>query len=224
MAFPSLATWVYFIWLAQSATAIQQGAMAVGKTVQFAFPILWVLTVQRRRVFPRPLGTRGVVEGAAFGASVGAAMLVVYHLWLKPAGFLAVAETAVARKLAGLAVDSLWEFVALGTFYSLVHSFLEEYYWRWFVYGQMRQWLPVPAAIPVASAGFMAHHALVLGFYFGWFSPVTALFCLAVGIGGAFWAWLYQRSGFLLGPWMSHLLVDGAIFVVGYDLARPLFH
>lgn len=42
---------------------------------------------------------------------------------------------------------------------------------------------------------------------------------LAVAVGGAFWAWLYHRSGSLLGPWISHMLVDAAIFGVSYQLA-----
>jgi uncharacterized protein len=36
--------------------------------------------------------------------------------------------------------------------------------------------------------------------------------------GGAFWAWLYHRSGNLIAPWLSHALIDAAIFTVGYDL------
>jgi uncharacterized protein len=53
-------------------------------------------------------------------------------------------------------------------------------------------------------------------------SPWTWLFSLSVAVGGAFWAWLYQRTGSLYGPWLSHLLVDAAIFLVGYDLASDL--
>jgi membrane protease YdiL (CAAX protease family) len=33
-----------------------------------------------------------------------------------------------------------------------------------------------------------------------------------------FWAWLYDRTGSLLGPWMSHLIIDAGIFWVGYEL------
>ena len=48
------------------------------------------------------------------------------------------------------------------------------------------------------------------------------LLSAAVAIGGAFWAWLYERSGSLVGPWMSHLLVDAGIFLVGFDLVRGM--
>jgi membrane protease YdiL (CAAX protease family) len=68
----------------------------------------------------------------------------------------------------------------------------------------------------------MAHHVILLATYFGWSSPWTYAFSLAVAVGGAVWAWLYERSGSLVGPWLSHLVVDAAIFLVGYDLARDL--
>ena len=42
-------------------------------------------------------------------------------------------------------------------------------------------------------------------------SSCVALALLAV-------AWLYRRSGSLVGPWLSHLLVDAGIMVIGYDL------
>jgi membrane protease YdiL (CAAX protease family) len=59
---------------------------------------------------------------------------------------------------------------------------------------------------------------LVLAKYFGWDSPATWLFSAGVAIGGVVWAVVYQRSKSLLGPWLSHLLVDAAIFAIGWDL------
>jgi membrane protease YdiL (CAAX protease family) len=97
---------------------------------------------------------------------------------------------------------------------------LEEYYWRWFVFGQLRRWIPVGAAIAVSSLAFTAHHVLVLRFYFGGFSLPTGILSLAVASGGVFWAWLYQKSGSLYGPWLSHALIDAALFLIAYDLMR----
>jgi membrane protease YdiL (CAAX protease family) len=48
------------------------------------------------------------------------------------------------------------------------------------------------------------------------------VFSLAVAVGGAVWAWLYDFSRSLIGPWLSHMLVDIGIFVIGYDLARDI--
>ena len=64
----------------------------------------------------------------------------------------------------------------------------------------------------------MAHHVIVLARYFGWGSPMTIAFSLGVAIGGVVWAELYRRSGTLLGPWLSHALVDAAIFIIAFHL------
>ena len=62
----------------------------------------------------------------------------------------------------------------------------------------------------------------MLGTYFGWDSFWTYFFSLATAVGGAFWAWLYERSGSIYGPWASHLLMDAGIFGLGYDLIRSV--
>ena len=65
----------------------------------------------------------------------------------------------------------------------------------------------------------MAHHVIVLGVWFPdhvWAGVVP--FSLCVAGGGAVWAWLYERTGSVYGPWISHMIVDAAMFVVGYDL------
>ena len=63
LAFPALLTWVYFVALAQSAAAVQQAAYALGKVVQFGFPLVWVLAVQRRRLHWQGPGRAGTVAG-----------------------------------------------------------------------------------------------------------------------------------------------------------------
>ena len=129
---------------------------------------------------------------------------------------------AIRSKIRGLGVDRLWKFIALGAFYAVFHSLLEEYYWRWFVFQRLRRLWPLTSAIGLSSIAFMAHHVILMAVFFGWSSPWTYFFSLSVAVGGAVWAWLYARSGSIYGPWLSHLLVDAAIFLIGYDLAKDL--
>lgn len=224
LLFPSLLTLAYFVWLAEAGAA-KQVVYAAGKLLQFAFPLVWVLLVRRGSLAASPLGGQGVLIGLAFGALVVAAMVILYGAILKPRGFFdgRVRDEAIA-KIRQFGLTKLWRYAALGVFYSLGHSFLEEYYWRWFVFGQLRNLTSLLPAVLISSLGFMAHHVILLGVYFGWRSPASYVFSLAVAIGGAAWAWLYADSGSLLGPWLSHLLVDAAIFVIGYDLARDVLN
>ncbi len=220
MVFPALITWIYFIALAGSSPGLQQAAYGVGKAVQFLFPVVWVALFYRQRICFRTSGRAGLIEGLAFGAAVFIAALLLYHGWLKPAGYLVQATDTVREKIAAFHVDGPWPYLAMAVFYSVFHAFLEEYYWRWFVFAELRRLMPVAAAIAVSAVGFTLHHVLVLGFYSGWLSVATWFFSAAVAVGGAYWAWLYHRSGSLYGPWVSHLMIDAVIFAVGYDLVK----
>ena len=75
-------------------------------------------------------------------------------------------------------------------------------------------------ALLISSLGFMAHHVLLLATYFSWSSPAMYFFSLSVAVGGAAWGWLYERTGSLYGAWFSHLLVDAAIFVIGFAIVH----
>jgi membrane protease YdiL (CAAX protease family) len=222
LVFPTLFAAVYFIGLAGCQPALQRTVYAACKVVQFGFPLVWVFGVQRRKVkWERP-GTAGIAEGLLFGTIVLGIMVAVYHLALKPAGLLAPAAGPVREKIAAFGIDGLAKYVALGGFLSGIHSFLEEYYWRWFCFGQLQRLLSWKPAAAISSVGFMGHHVIVLATYFGWASPLSYLFSLAVAAGGAYWCWAFRRTGSLAGPWLGHLLIDVAIFLVGYDLIGGL--
>ena len=215
---PSLVTWAYFFQAESAAAAAQVSIFGVVKAVQFALPIVWVLFVQRGAVRLRPANLRGVGLGLAFGIAVAIAGALVYQYALRDADFFAAAAGEIREKIDGWAIDRVWEYAALGVFYTACHSFLEEYYWRWFVFGQLRNLTSTQVAIVVSSLGFMAHHVLILGKYFGFDHWAAWLLSLCVAVGGAFWAWLYDKTDSLLGPWLSHLLVDAAIFLIGYQI------
>ena len=160
--------------------------------------------------------------GLLFVLLVLAAMQALYYGYLKTSPLLARAPAEIGDKLTGLGIRSPVQFLALASFYSLLHSLLEEYYWRWFVFGLLSRISSLVLAIGLSSAAFMAHHVLVIGQYFKGFGATTWFFSFCVGIGGAVWAWLFHRSQTLYGPWLSHMLVDAGLMWIGYDLWRTV--
>ncbi|MFV1967525.1 MAG: lysostaphin resistance A-like protein [Pirellulaceae bacterium] len=223
LIFPTIVTLAYFVVLAGSPPAIQQAVYGIGKVLQFGFPAVWVFVVLRKRFRWSSPKRTGLQPGFIFGLLVLIAMLALYHVLLKPSGFFDGPGDEVRAKIVSLGLNNLAAYVGTGVFYAICHSFLEEYYWRWFVFGRLRLYVPLWTAVIMSSLGFMAHHVILLATYFGWTCPATYLFSIAVAIGGAMWAWIYERSGSLYGPWLSHCLVDAAIFILGYDLAQNLF-
>lgn len=221
LAFPSLLTLLYFVALADAPRPVQQGVYLAGKALQFGLPLAWLLRRAPRPWRPAWPSGRGALLGLAFGLLVLVAGLALYHLVLAPWHVLDGAPAAAIRaKVAGLGVDGPWRFLALGVFYSLVHSAAEELYWRGFVLGGLRHACRPGPALLWSSVGFAAHHVVLLAVFFGLGSPWTWALSLAVAAGGGFWGWLYLRSGSLVGPWLGHLLVDAAIFATGWELVR----
>lgn len=224
--FPTLLTFVYFV-AAKNDPILQKSAYAVGKGIQFLFPALFTFFALRGRIsLPRLSDAvsswRGVVIGALFGLAVLIAAVSGAEIFasgpLAPA--MSGLEANLGVRLDGAGLRTPGAYILLAVFYSAIHSGLEEYYWRWFVFGELKKRLRTVSAALIASAGFSLHHILVVGDYFGYASPLTWVATLAVFCGGLVWSALYVKSGSILGPWLSHGLIDAAIFIVGY---RVLF-
>ncbi len=223
--FPLGMTYLYFVVLAadpENSWLLQ--AYSAGKLLQFPFPLVYVFLFHRHR-FPQPRRSAGGIGlGVAFGVLVGLFIVGAYWGWLKHSDLIARTPANLWDKVRGFGLATPLGFLFLGIFICLIHSGLEEYYWRWFVFGWMNDYLPTWLAILLSSVAFMLHHVVVLWVYFpDHFWSVAVLFSLFVAVGGGVWAWIYGRSGSLWGPWISHVLADVAILIVGYDLIRGYF-
>src|SRR6185436_16705399 len=154
-------------------------AYAACKVLQFAFPLIWVLGVERGRppknLTPWPPlpshtlppgrgGTgAGLLAGLLSGLGFAAFLLILWKTLIAGGPLAARAAQAASAKLAGFGIETAVGYLLLAVFYSVLHSLLEEYYWRWFVFGHLRRFLPVSLAAVLSSLVFMSHHVLVVG-------------------------------------------------------------
>ncbi|MGA2259196.1 MAG: hypothetical protein ABSG53_31370, partial [Thermoguttaceae bacterium] len=112
--FPSLATWLYFVVLSQNPSAAVQATYCTEKVLQFAFPLVWVMIVQRQELRLAMPSAAGVAEGLALGVAVLSATLLLYFFWLKPAGYLAAAVGPIRAKATELGMGSPARFILGG--------------------------------------------------------------------------------------------------------------
>jgi membrane protease YdiL (CAAX protease family) len=219
MAGPTLATWLYFRTFAEAPW--MPVLYAALKVAQFALPVAWLGVAGPAAWRPalRPGG--GLGAGVATGVAMAAAVAGLAAPMMS-SDLAAAAGPRIAARLHALGVATPARYLLLAVFLAAVHSFLEEYYWRWFVHGRLRARLGPAAATAASSLSFMSHHVVVLATFAGAarFWPATAALSLAVAAAGAVWAWLYERGGGLVAPWVSHLVADAAILAVGWGLAR----
>jgi membrane protease YdiL (CAAX protease family) len=227
MTFPTVMAWFYFVGVAagkntssaQGPNPALQVSFALGKCVQFAFPLVFLWLFDRKSLKRSAPSWRGLVLGLGFGLLVGAIIFLAYQLGFKEILEKKGVPARVRAKVVEFGLDTPTGFLLLAGFVSLLHSALEEYYWRWFVFGRLRRLVPVGLAIAISSLAFMGHHLIVLAVYMpGLKAFVTLVLPLSLGIamGGAVWAWLYQRTGSIIAVWISHVLSDAGIMAVGY--------
>jgi membrane protease YdiL (CAAX protease family) len=161
--------------------------------------------------------------GVAFSAAVVAAGMALFHLALDDLPKFAAASEMIHAKIAAYGIDSSLKYFLLAGFYSLFHSLLEEYYWRWFVFRQLRHKMALWPAAVISAIAFTLHHIIVLGVFFQGAPWLVALLAGAIAVGGIFWAWLFDRSDSVFDTWPSHLLIDAGLFVgIGFPLVRHL--
>jgi membrane protease YdiL (CAAX protease family) len=231
MTFPTVVAWTYFVALAgpsdshskESPTGRGNSPVQIvysaGKILQFSFPVIFLYFVDPRSLQPSRLRFNGLDLGIGFGLSVGAGLFILYRAGLRSWLIEIGAAHQIRHKIEDFECGTPMRYLGLAIFLTVGHSLLEEYYWRWFVFGRLRRLLSLLLAITMSSLAFMAHHVIVLGRFFpNDFWNGTVPFSLGVAVGGGFWAWLYDRCGSIFSTWISHLLVDAAIFAIGYDL------
>jgi membrane protease YdiL (CAAX protease family) len=221
LALPTLITWVYFDLLSNADSIYQKTSYAIGKGSQFLLLSVVVAVWLRKELFNDLLKSCSSLYlriGFISGTLIGFIIVGAYFAVLIPLGLLDTVSAQAKEKLSELGADSPAVLLLISGFYALIHSGLEEIYWRSFVFRELAKRIPPALAVLVSSIGFMAHHVIVLAKYFGYQSPMTYICSLGVAMGGVWWAWLALRSNSLLPGWISHAIVDAAIFGVGYLL------
>lgn len=225
MLWPTLMAGVYFVALSgpaeggRSANPAVQAVYGAGKAAQFLFPVLIFRLMEGHWPRPGRPSFAGLKIGLLFGLLVAAAILGLYWFGFRGQSLFHGTSIRIRTKVEEFGLATPLGYLLLAGFLSVAHSLMEEYYWRWFVFGGLRKGLPRLPAYLLSCAAFTSHHVIVLWMFFPT-RPWSAVlpFSLQVAVGGAVWAWLYERTGSVYSPWLSHALVDAAILAVGYDL------
>ena len=86
----------------------------------------------------------------------------------------------LVEKAEGLGFASRGRFLLVAAFITVLHSAMEEYYWRWFIYGHLRQMVGHWPGHLIAAVAFTGHHLVLMSvlsrFHLPCFSP-------------SWWAW-----------------------------------
>ena len=214
MLLPAVGSVFYFhLWHGTTAANLLYSGVKLFTVVYPVICAVWLLRI------PLPFKGQSLrfhIRAVPAGIVLGLAIVGVAIVLLQtPLGPVVIESAGTMREhLAG----TMWlnYFIPLALALSLVHSLIEEVYWRWFVYGQLCLLIPKGWALILGGLAFSLHHVIVL---LQFFEPAVALpFSACVGIGGVFWSLMMDRQKTLAGAWISHLVVDLGMFGIGYWL------
>ncbi|MEM0896075.1 MAG: CPBP family intramembrane glutamic endopeptidase [Verrucomicrobiota bacterium] len=210
---PSLGALVYFVWF--TGTPVGKVAMIATKAFGIAWPIVATLFILRRPVWTKKKvhwpSTLGI--GLGSGILIGALMLALAH-WTPLGQYIFEAAPMIQQKVNDLGFAN--NFLLLALLISFLNSAMEEYYWRWFTYGKLREamkskfWPHFLAAL-----AFTGHHIVVTLQFFP--LPFVVFLCAGVFVGGMIWSWLCEKQGHTWGAWISHIVADLAIFLIAWQ-------
>lgn len=213
---PFLASFLYFIWF--PGTIFSKSCYVGVKFFTLLWPLVAVLFLLKERFSddPRPKKHwEGIILGGIFGLLTFGLMYVMYRM--TPIGDM-IRENGdlIVGKIDEMGIRE--HFVLFAIFISFLHSALEEFFWRLFGYGQLRKLVSVGMAVLIAAITFALHHIVVLSEYVAIVPAI--LFGACVGLGGAVWSLIFQRTNSLWGAWFSHMIIDLAIMWIGWDLLK----
>lgn len=192
-----------------------EGALGVGvwmfsKAWLFGLPAAWLLLVDREKPSGSPARKGGLLVGAGTGLAIAGIIFGAWWLLAKDA----IDPQIMRDALEPTGLLSPKVYLGAAAYWILVNSVLEEYVYRWFIYSRARKLMGTWAAVAFAGLAFMVHHTLALNAWFDWW--ITALASLGIFIGGVLWSYLYERYGTIWVPYISHAIVDVAVFGLGW--------
>jgi membrane protease YdiL (CAAX protease family) len=185
---------------------------AACKAWMLGLPLVWHVLVDRQRLSLSPARRGGFGVGLLLGVLISAVILLVYQA-LGPQWIDEDEVRAIAQRNG---IGTLTKYFAGAAYWILINSVLEEYVYRWFVYRQCEALMPARWAVLASAAAFTVHHVIAIGIQFDW--RVTALASTGVFVGGAVWSWLYRRYDSIWPAYLSHAVVDIAVFYLGWRI------
>jgi membrane protease YdiL (CAAX protease family) len=184
----------------------------VSKIWMLALPLVWHVFVDKRKPSLSIPKKGGFGIAAFLGIIMGSIILAVYFTL----GRYLIEPDAVKDMAVSVGLDDRHTYLAGAAYWILINSVLEEYVWRWFVVEKCKSLLPANAAILVSALCFTIHHIIAMGVYFN--GLLVSVASVGIFIAGVTWSACYNRYRSIWPGYLSHAIVDVAVFAIGYIL------
>ena len=196
-------------------TLLGTGIFTLSKLWLLTLPLLWHTLVDKSRISFSPLRKGGLWLAFISGTAISALIVTAYFLFWR----FFFDEYGLTVKIVSIGLDNPTIYICAALYWICVNSVLEEYVWRWFVTKQCSKLTYTCISAILSALFFTLHHTIAMS-TFMW--PETNAICSAgIFAGGVIWSWMYIKYKSIWPGFISHAIVDLAIFGLGYLI---LFH
>ena len=151
--------------------------------------------------------------GIALGLGLGIYALIlggwaILRNWID---FSGIADSLTAN--AGVTKDN---FLYVSLYISFVNSLLEEFFFRGFIFTNLKRHCARWYAYSLSALAFSLYHVAMM---IGWFHPaLTALVLAGLFVGGLIFNWLNEKQDCIYVSWLTHMFANFAINTIGFIL------
>ena len=187
---------------------------ALKATMFLVMPLLAAKLDKDIRFLPlfRP-NKKGLFPAIALGIGVYSLILGGYFLVSPYFDFSQIA--GALTKNVGVTKDN---FLYVSIYISFANSFLEEFFFRGFVFANLKQLSGRKLAYQFSAGAFSLYHVAMM---IGWFAPVLFLLVMVgLVIGGMLFNWLNERLDTIYCSWLTHMFANFAINTIGFILLK----
>lgn len=157
------------------------------------------------------LKKRSLLPGLLVGSAAFAIIILTYYLTTDFIDY-----QGIVNELQDKSGITAMNFIFVGLYITLGNSFLEEYFFRGFVFFNLYQQGSVKLAYVFSSLAFALYHMAI---FRTWFAGWLMILALAGLLGIALILnVLTARSGSFASSWVAHALADSAIILIGLRL------
>lgn len=126
--------------------------------------------------------------------------------------------SGIAESLSSTAGVTKDNFLFVALYISFINSLLEEFFFRGFVFVNLKNCSTRVLAYVVSSVCFSLYHVAMM---IGWFNiGLFALVVVALAVGGAIFNLLNEKHASIYTSWFVHMFANFAINTIGFILLK----
>ena len=154
---------------------------------------------------------KGFLMALGLGLGVYGVILGGYFLTRSFFDYSQVAGSLTAN--AGVTKEN---FLYVSLYISFANSLLEEFFFRGFLFTNLKKSSSLPFAYIFSALAFSLYHVAMM---IGWFGfGLTALILIGLAVGGIIFNWLNEKQDCIYVSWLVHMFANFSINTIGFIL------